>query len=250
MTITESLPARPARTSNAQFFATSKSRAEAATSMIAELAHRAGPGVRLGTKEELRQECEVSVGTFNEALKVAENRGLVTLRPGPGGGIFSQAPSAIVRLGNLLLALDRDDETVAEAVHVRNALDLLLMDDAVAYRTDTDITKLRREMDNMAQSVAAKDPTTFVKHNWHLHAVIANISPNSILKNFYLGLLEIIEQHTMEVQPTTEQPLQSYIEYRLELHHRMVDAIENQDLEGARELVAEHNTENYQTATR
>jgi DNA-binding GntR family transcriptional regulator len=50
----------------------------------------------------------------------------------------------------------------------------------------------------------------------------------------------------MAVQPTREQPLQSYIEYRLELHVRMVDAIEAQDVERARELLAEHNTENYQ----
>lgn len=246
MTITDSRPELQARSSNAKLFANSKSRTEAATVMLAEIAQHAGPGVRLGTKEELRNQCEVSVGTFNEALKVAENRGLVALRPGPGGGIFSKTPSAIVRLGNLLLALDRDDETVAEAVHVRNALDVLLMDDAVAHRSSADLLSLRQEVANMADAVSAGDPTTFVKHNWHLHAVIANISPNSILKNFYLGLLEVIEQHTLEVQPTKEQPLQSYIEYRLELHRRMVNAIEDQDLVRARELVAEHNTEKYQ----
>ena len=246
MTITQPNPGFVTRSSNAQFFANSKSRAEAAAGMLQELARQAGPGVRLGTKEELRQRCEVSVGTFNEALKVAENRGLVTLRPGPGGGIFSQAPSAIVRLGNLLLALDRDEDTVAEAVHVRNALDVLLMDDALAHRTSEDIKNLRQEVANMKQAVRSGEPTDFMKHNWHLHAVIAGISPNSILKNFYLGLLEVIEQHTMAVQPTREQPLQSYIEYRLDLHERMVDAIEDQDLRRAHELVAEHNTESYQ----
>lgn len=246
MSSIQSPPDRATRSSNVQLFAMSKSRAEAAASMLAEIARNAGPGVRLGTKEELRHECEVSVGTFNEALKVAENRGLVTLRPGPGGGIFSQLPSAIVRLGNLLLALDRDDETVAEAVHVRNALDVLLMNDALAYRTTSDIADLREELENMTSAVRGEDPTAFIRYNWHLHAVIANISPNSILKNFYLGLLEVIEQHTMAVQPTREQPLQSYIEYRLELHVRMVDAIEAQDVERARELLAEHNTENYQ----
>jgi DNA-binding GntR family transcriptional regulator len=50
----------------------------------------------------------------------------------------------------------------------------------------------------------------------------------------------------MAVQPTREQPIQSYIEYRLDLHERMVDAIESQDLDRAHELVEEHNTERYQ----
>lgn len=235
-----------ARESNAQFFASYPSRAEAAAQILGEIAREAGPSVRLGTKEELRTRCEVSVGTFNEALKIAQNRGLVALRPGPGGGIFSQAPSAIVRLGNLFLALDRDEDTVAEAVHVRNALDVLLMDDAIANRTDEDLRNMRREIDAMAQAVREGRPTDFMKANWHLHAVIANISPNSILKNFYLGLLEVIEQHTLAVQPTMEQPLQSYIEYRLDLHARMVDAIEASDQVLAQQLVEEHNTENYQ----
>jgi len=245
MTSIDSAPSQEQQVSNAKFFALSKSRTDAAAAMLAEIAHRNGPGVRLGTKEELRQQCEVSVGTFNEALKVAENRGLVTLRPGPGGGIFSQAPSAIVRLGNLMLALDRDEQTVAEAVHVRNSLDVSLMDDAVTHRTASDLVSLREELENMKRAVLTEDPTAFVRHNWHLHAVIANISPNSILKNFYLGLLEVIEQHTLAVQPTQEQPLQSYIAYRLELHVRMVDAIDNQDITRGRELVMEHNTERF-----
>lgn len=234
------------RESNAFFFATSSNRAEAAAQILGEIARESGPGVRLGTKDELRKRCEVSVGTFNEALKISQNRGLVALRPGPGGGIFSQAPSAIVRLGNLFLALDRDEETVAEAVHVRNALDVLLMDDAIAHRSPGDIRKLRQEIERMSEAVREGHPTNFMKANWHLHAVIANISPNAILKNFYLGLLEVIEQHTLAVKPTREQPLQGYIEYRLELHRKMVDAIESSDKELAQKLIAEHNTESYQ----
>lgn len=246
MTLTSPVSETAIPGSNAHFFQGATSRAEAAAQILGQIARRAEPGARLGTKEELRKECEVSVGTFNEALKIAQNRGVVALRPGPGGGIFSQAPSAIVRLGNLMLALDRDEQTVAESVHVRNALDVLLMDDAVAYRSEKDLAKLRQEIHNMREAVQAQDPTNFMKANWHLHAVIANISPNSILQNFYLGLLEIIEQHTLTVQPTREQPLQSYIEYRLDLHEKMVDAIEAQDLALAQKLVEEHNTESYQ----
>jgi DNA-binding GntR family transcriptional regulator len=120
------------------------------------------------------------------------------------------------------------------------------MDDAVAYRTSEDVRKLRQEIENMAEAVRESRPTDFMKANWHLHAVIANISPNAILKNFYLGLLEVIEQHTLAVQPSLEQPLQGYIEYRLELHRTMVDAIESSNQALAQKLIAEHNTESYQ----
>lgn len=229
----------------AQAFATTSSRAEAAARILGEIGRSSAPGARLGTKEELRARCEVSVGTFNEALKIAQNRGVIAMRPGPGGGIFSKVPSAIVRLGNLFLALDHDEETVAEAVHVRNALDRPLMDDAVEHRSDRDIKRLRQVCDEMRSAVSNANPDAFMTSNWRLHGIIAGISPNALMRSFYIGLLEIIEQHTLAVQPSQEQPLQAYIEYRLNLHERMVDAIVSQNLDEARALIEEHNTENY-----
>ena len=101
----------------------------------------------------------------------------------------------------------------------------------------------------MRVAVRDANPDAFMKSNWRLHAIIAGISPNALMRSFYLGLLEIIEQHTLAVQPSQEQPLQAYIEYRLDLHERMVNAIVRQDLDDARALIEEHNTENYLSRT-
>lgn len=113
--------------------------------------------------------CEVSVGTVNEALKIAQNRGVIAMRPGPGGGIFSQVPSAIVRLGNLFLALDQDEETGSEAVHVRNVLDQPLMDDAVEHRSERDIERLHQAIEEMRDAVNHANPGAFMTSNWRLH---------------------------------------------------------------------------------
>ncbi len=72
------------------------------------MAESADPGDRLGSKEELRQLCGVSVGTFNEAIRLLQARGLVSIRPGPGGGLFATEQSPMVRLGNSVLALDAE----------------------------------------------------------------------------------------------------------------------------------------------
>src|ERR1700755_2280859 len=63
-------------------------RPEQAAERLAGLAAAAEPGARLGTKEELRALCGVSVGTFNEALRLVQARGLVTVRAGPVRGPF------------------------------------------------------------------------------------------------------------------------------------------------------------------
>jgi DNA-binding FadR family transcriptional regulator len=106
-------------------------RSEYAARILAQLAERSSPGERLGTKVDLRESCGVSVGTFNEAVKLAQSRGYITARTGPGGGIFAAERSPIVRLGNSVLALSGDATTVADAVRIRDALDPLLVEDAL-----------------------------------------------------------------------------------------------------------------------
>ncbi len=221
---------------------TAPSRAEQAASRIAALAEDAEPGTRLGTKEELRNQCAVSVGTFNESLRLLQARGLVTVRPGPGGGIFSCEPSPMVRLGNSVLALDTRETDVAEAVRIRDALDPLLIEDALWHASPADFARLRRRLDVMARAVEAADAVAFVRANWRLHAEIAAISPNALLRSLYNNLLDLIEAHTLGVLPGGEQPLGEYIAQRHELHRDIVDALERRDRDASLRLIREHRT--------
>ncbi|WP_405014670.1 FadR/GntR family transcriptional regulator [Kitasatospora sp. NBC_01539] len=218
------------------------SRAELAADRIAELAAATPPGTRLGTKEELRTLCGVSVGTFNETLRLLQSRGLVTVRPGPGGGLFGAEPSPMVRLGNSVLALDTQEADVANAVRIRDALDPLLVEDALWHASPADIADLRRHIDAMARAAGAGDPVAFVQANWRLHGRIAAISPNALLRSLYSNLLDLIESHTLSVLPHGDQPLAEYIAERHRLHSDLVDALDRRDREAALRLIAEHST--------
>lgn len=217
-------------------------RPEHAAELLARLAAEAPAGDRLGTKDELRARCGVSVGTFNEALRLAQARGVVTVRPGPGGGLFASRQSPMVRLGNSVLALDADAASVADAVRIRDALDPLLVEDAIRHASTRDLAAMRKELERMRHAATELDGTAFVHANWALHAKIADVSPNAMLRSFYLSLLEIIESHTLSVQPVGEQPLPEYIASRYDLHAALVDAIAARDTIRAAELVREHNT--------
>ncbi|MEV0472905.1 FadR/GntR family transcriptional regulator [Streptomyces prunicolor] len=220
---------------------TTTSRAELAAERLAALAADAEPGSRLGTKGELRALCAVSVGTFNESLRLLQSRGQVTVRPGPGGGIFSAVPSPMVRLGNSVLALDAQETDVADAVRIRDALDPLLIEDALWHASPADVAELRTHIDVMEAAVASADPVAFVHANWKLHARIAAISPNALLRSLYCNLLDLIESHTLAVLPG-EQPLGEYIDQRHALHRDLVDALDRRDREEALRLIHEHNT--------
>lgn len=228
---------------------TASGRAAGAAERITELIENVAPGSRLGTKEDLRTLCGVSVGTFNEALRILQTRGLVTVKPGPGGGLFSAEPSPMARLGNSVLALDARANDVTDAVRIRDALDPLLIEDALWHASPADIAGLRSHLTAMEEAVNSADPVAFVHANWRLHAAIAAISPNALLSSLYTHLLDLIESHTLSVLPADEEPLDQYIADRHHLHRALVDALDRRDREAALHLIHEHNTSPQSDAT-
>ena len=221
-----------------------QSRTAVAVEIITALSESAGPGERLGSKQQLRAQCGVSVGTLNEAIRLLESRGLITVRSGPGGGVFAATQSAIVRLGNSFLALDATDAStsVAEAVRLRDILDPATVEDALWHASPAAIADMRREIVSMGVAVSNDDPTAFVRANWHLHARIASVSPNGLLRSLYLSLLDIVESHTLSILPSRVQPLPDYVSERHQLHAALVEAIAERDQDRARELIQLHAT--------
>jgi DNA-binding FadR family transcriptional regulator len=220
-----------------------RSLAEQAAGRVADLAAGAAPGTRLGTKDELRQRCGVSVGTFNEALRLLQATEVVTVRSGPGGGLFVADRPPTVRLGSSLLALDTGEAAVADAVRIRNALDPLLIEDALWHASPADIARLHRHLEPMAEALARHDAPGFVHANWQLHAQIAAISPSQILRSLYGALLELIESHTLSVLPSGGTPLPGYMRERYQLHADLVTALERRDGAEVGRLIAAHNTQ-------
>src|SRR6202012_6001091 len=78
---------------------TRQTRTELAAARLGAIAAAAVPGDRLGSKDELRGQCGVSVGTFNEAIRLLQARKLVTGRPGAGGGACAGAARPLGRRG-------------------------------------------------------------------------------------------------------------------------------------------------------
>jgi DNA-binding GntR family transcriptional regulator len=101
---------------------------------------------------------------------------------------------------------------------------------------------MRQELRRMRSAAAELGGVAFIHANWALHARIAEAIPNAILRSFYLSLLEIIESHTLSVQPVDERPLPEYVQSRYDLHEALVQAIVDRDSVRALALIQEHNT--------
>lgn len=217
----------------------SASRTSRAEGMARELEQRivdAGlsAGERLGTKEDLRKQFGVAVATVNEALRLLESRGLVDLRPGPGGGVFVAAPSSRVRLNHLVLGFKMGDAPFSDCLVVRNALEPLVCREAARYCKPRDAAALRQIIERMAG--ALDEPAAFLRLNWELHRRLAKMCRNVPLKGLYLTLLDYVEDGLSKVETDADFDAKG----NLRVHQRLVEAIIDGDDKQLERAIRDH----------
>ncbi len=203
---------------------------------VARLLAAVEPGGRLGTKEQVRAMCGVSVGTFNVTLRLLQERGQVTVRPGPGGGLF--APEVAVPGG---VEAEGDPQVeLADAFRVREAIEPLIVEDALWHGSPADFADLREHLRVMGEAADRKDGTAYVHAAWRFHARLAAIGPGTLLREFYLRSQEVIERRTLSILPGGE-PEEGFLRRRHELHVALVDALDRRDRDAVLGLLREHN---------
>ncbi|MGV9864756.1 FadR/GntR family transcriptional regulator [Rhodococcus koreensis] len=196
------------------------------------------PGDRVGTRKELQEESGMARGTVIEAVRLLQDRGVITVRPGPGGGLFVAEPSSVVRLGRTLLTVEGDAAGVADAIAVREELEPLVTELAARHRTDADVADLRRLMTVLEDS--AGDPEAFIRAVWDLHRRIVAIGPNQVLRETYLSLETYVEQHATRASRERSATNSEYFARRIDVHRALVDAIESGDAAHARAAAQAH----------
>ena len=196
-------------------------------------------GYRIGTKIELCEEFGVAPATLSEALRLLRARGIVDVRPGPGGGTFVADQSPLIRLAQTVLSLRDTGATVNDVIGVLDALDEAVIRDAAIHRQASDLRELDALMTKLAK--VWHDPAQGIDCNWQLHRRIAEITPNVVLRAFYQNMIDYIEQERQRTAHDNEvPPFLSNSEERLRIHYDIVEAIRSQDERAVREVVLRH----------
>lgn len=216
-----------------------RSRAEALVSSLEkEIAEgRLDVGERIGTKSDLRARYGVSPATVNEAIKLLRGKGLVEIRPGPGGGVFVTQPPPLVRFGHKFLGFTGESITMADSLAVRAALDELVAVDAALHRTRSDVKHMRDIVAKMKDQ--KDDPLERLRLSWSLHRAMAETSPNELLSTLYSSLIDYTTARLADVVPDPEQ-MNDGGSRSHEVHSELVEAIAAQDVERTRQAARAH----------
>lgn len=193
-------------------------------------AHAEGPDVRpgdlIGTKKELAERFSVSPGTLNEALRILALHGVVTLRSGPRGGVFAAAPAGHLRLANLVLSFRADPETMNDAMIVRDSLEAAVWLDIAEHAPAQEIGELRDHL--RAMDDARVDPEGYLRRNWDLHAAAARLCRNRILRETYLGAVDLMTGALKAVESAAQASAETRL-INLRVHGGLIDAALSRD---------------------
>ena len=210
------------------------SRAGEVADLLARRSREAGPDVHLGTKQSLCREIGVAPGTLNESLRMLEAQGLITMRTGPGGGVFSSEPHPLVRIGQAMVRVSDGAESVAQAAVVRNALEPVVLLDAALHRTDDDLRLLRERLRLVEDSV--DDDLGFARAIWDFHRAIYAAADNELLAEVCRAMLDLITARTESVEPKTPARKRA----RIAGHRALLDAVEAGDPQMCRRAMELH----------
>jgi DNA-binding FadR family transcriptional regulator len=200
------------------------------------LSDRLPSGTRLGLRTDLIARFEVSPPVMNEALHILRERDLVTVRPGPNGGVIVASPPPQLRLGGIDVwhqGLTVEPEQLFEA---RSQLDILLTTVAAQRATPEDIRAMQWALDDMR--AAGDDARAFLDANMRLHVAIARASRIELLAGFYESIVTLLS--TTMTKAIFVQDKDELREHNLQVHADLILAIRDQDPIALQKLLKLH----------
>lgn len=211
-----------------------RSRAESAADIIAAAAQRIEAGARIGSREELRARCGVSVGTLHEALRLLQATGEIVVRPGPGGGVFAGKKSA---LSSMLRDLQGDavvEPTFAEVARVLDALAPLLFEDAIAALDESGARRLEAGLSALVDAGDA-DLFAVVRASLEMFATVVSLPPTGIVGVMAASLLRTQIAALPDVVATIDPDWRDLVDAHIAAVSRMIHALQDHDLDTALE---------------
>jgi DNA-binding FadR family transcriptional regulator len=190
-------------------------------------------GTRLPNETQLVEVFQVGRTTLREALRLLETRGVITIRPGPGGGPVVRRPRPDDLRESLTLIMQFGGASLRDVFEARTALEPMHARLAAERLTDDQIAELSASVERMRQN--NKDHEVFLEENRAFHQTIAEASGSSVLCVFNQTLQSIADGSLVGVEYTARRRLAVAA-----AHENVVEALQSRDPLAAEEAMRSH----------
>jgi DNA-binding FadR family transcriptional regulator len=203
-----------------------RSRAEEVASAVEDeiLAARFPVGAHLGRRAEFMDRFGISPMIMSETLRILRDRGMVTVRPGTGGGIFVAALPPQVRLGGMDLWFHDSGTHPLDLFEARVHLEAQLTPVAFDRATEDDITAMRAPLDQMSQ---ARDAGAYLETVMTLHRALVAAAHVQVLDAMHQTVVAVLRSTlTKAAFIDGHEPL---LRHSIGVHQGIVEAISSRN---------------------
>ena len=193
------------------------------------------PGDRLPPERELAEQFGVSRTVIRDAVKTLAGRGILHVKHGAGIFVTTLEENAIGRLGALSDILPLQGVRLRDLFEIRKVLEAEGAEWAARRRNDYHLKRLRGVLEDAHRN--SENLEVLSERDAQFHVAIAEASQNLVLVRVMLILLDLLAQSRRE-----SLSIPGRAKLSLKDHERIVEEIEAQRHEGARETMLEHLT--------
>jgi GntR family transcriptional repressor for pyruvate dehydrogenase complex len=190
-------------------------------------------GDRLPPERVMLEKYDVGRGTLRESLRFLELQGVITLKPGPGGGPVVVQPDATALATSLTLLLQFAEAPFRTIAEARLGLEPMMTQLAAERMDEECLLALKESVDSMHGNLG--NQSVFLEENKRFHDAIAHGSGNAMFGYLVDALLGILDGSAIGID---------YPEVRRsavhKAHLRIYEAIESRDPASAAEAMHEH----------
>jgi len=201
------------------------------------LAGRLETGQTLPAERELKEMFQISRGTLREALRVLEQKGLIEIRLGVGGGSVVRAMDAGGVSESLGLLIRSQKVSLSHLAEFREGVEGSIAAQAAERRSAADIRKLRALLKQARSCVrAGRRRDEFLDADKQIHMTIAATTQNPIYQSVLTSIHDNIHRYYDRFLLMDDLELQENFSDLCNL----VDAIEKGAADDARRLARDH----------
>ena len=202
--------------------------------IVEDIARRGNTvGDRLPPEHLMLEEYGVGRGTLRESLRYLELQGVLTLKPGPGGGPIVQQPDGGTLAATLSLLLQFENAPFSAIVEARGAMEPSIARLAARRMTPEALEELRRTVEATRSGMA--DSASFAAESERFHVLIAWGSGNALFGYLLEAMSGLLAGATMGVEYPRRQR-----EHTCRIHEEIHAALAGGDADAAEALMARH----------
>lgn len=196
------------------------------------------PGETLPSEMKLKEMFDTGRGTIREALRMLEQKGLINIKVGAGGGIVvrDMGVEKITEHLNMLMQVKKIN--IDHIASFRFGVEGLVAEMAAINAKGEDIFELKSRLAEI-KKLLDEDHSywrRFIEIDIDIHRNIAKIAANPI----YEAVTEMIHQNILGSTDLFSEKPQHLLQQNYEDLVGIVNAIENKDSEKAKELARQH----------